>query len=113
MTNIEPERTSRKCDYCGARNQSVSMHSGVYECDKCWDYRKMDRPAASHWAKVGTEFLSNVDMYDLMYYFQKAGLTKEEANTMLSAAHKLRDYSQKLIDVGPEHRWPKEEKTDD
>ena len=98
-----------KCAYCGARNETVATHSGILECKKCWDYRNLDGPAAEHWAKVAADFLSNVDLYDLMYYLPKCELTKEESATMLSAAKKVRDYSQKLVDVGPEHRWPKEE----
>jgi len=93
-----------KCQRCGVEDDTVRTHSNVEECSKCWDYRKLDRPAALHWAKVGAEFLSNVDMYDIMYYLPKCGLTKEEMHTMLNAAKKVQDYSQKLVDHGPEHR---------
>jgi hypothetical protein len=107
--NAEPKRPRQTCAYCGARNESVSTHSGILECGKCWDYRKMDRPAALHWAKVGEEFLSNVDMYDWMYYFDKCGLTRDEAVTMIGAAQKVRDHSKALVEKGPEHTWPKDE----
>jgi hypothetical protein len=102
-------RTAQTCEYCGRRNQSISVHSGIWECEECWNYRKLDGPAAAHWAKVAADFLSNVDMYDLMHYFQKAGLKHEESETMLTAAQKLRDFSQALVDKGPVHMWPKME----
>jgi hypothetical protein len=96
-----------KCQRCGQGDKDVSMHSGVYECGGCWTYRKLDEPAASHWAKVAAEFLSNVDVYDMTVYLQKCGLTKEEGYQMIGAAQKVLDYSQKLVKDGPEHVWEK------
>jgi len=42
---------SKKCQYCGRRSRSVSMHSGILECDRCWDWRKLDHNAALFWKK--------------------------------------------------------------
>jgi hypothetical protein len=107
--NAEPKRPRQTCAYCGARNESVSTHSGILECGKCWNYRKMDRPAALHWAKVGEEFLSNVDMWDVTSYLPACGLTTDEMHTMIRAARKVRDHSKALVEKGPEHTWPKDE----
>lgn len=70
------------------------MHSGVYECDVCWNWRKLDKPAALHWEKVSTEFLSNIDMYDVMNFFPDAGLSREDYTTMIQSARRLLQYSQ-------------------
>jgi hypothetical protein len=112
MTNeapkAEPKRPVQKCAYCGARNQSVSMHSGILECDKCWYYRKMDRPAALHWAEAAAKFLSNVDMYDWMHYLPSCQLSKEEMNSMLVGARRVEIHSRYLVRYGPKHRWDAE-----
>jgi len=110
-TCIEHEGQYQRCGYCGRRNASVRTHSGIEECSQCWDYRKLDRPAALHWAKVTSReegFLSNVDMYDFMDYFPKCGLSKEEAMTMIGAAQKLERYSRYAKENGPEHTWSDE-----
>lgn len=108
---ISEQEGPARCGYCGRQNESVRMHSGIYECQLCWDYRKLDRPAALHWAKVTSRdegFLSNVDMYDFMDYFPKCGLTRDEAETMIVAAQKLERYSRFAREHGPEHTWSPE-----
>lgn len=89
-----------KCSRCGERADRIA--SGMPECDPCWNWRKLDYPAASHWAKVAAEFLSNVDMYDYMTYLPACGLTREEATLMITAAAKVRDHSD-AIKKGPPH----------
>lgn len=97
------------CAYCGTTDASVGTHSGTLECRRCWDYRKLNRPAALHWAKVGASFLSNVDMHDWMTYLPKVcGLTQEEASTMLKGATKVELMSRYLVENGPRHRWSDE-----
>lgn len=79
-----------KCAYCGARNKSVSTHSGILECDKCWYWRKLDGPAHTHWARVTKEFLSNVDAYDWTEFGGKIpDMTMEEFREMLTLAIKF------------------------
>lgn len=86
-----------RCAYCGIEEGSdgaiVEMHSGTYECTKCWYWRKLDGPAARHWAQVAVDFLANVDLYDVTKFFPAAGLTSEETGVMLDAARKLADYA--------------------
>lgn len=96
-----------KCAYCGG--DGARTHSGILECGRCWDYRKLDRPAALHWAKVGESFLSNVDMYDLMDYLPKViGLDRDEMGSMLMAAWKVKTVSRYLVENGPRHTWSAE-----
>lgn len=100
---------NEKCAYCGETDETVATHSGTLECSRCWTYRKLDRPAALHWAKASKEFLSNVDMYDWMTYLTKrAGNTQQEVSTMLKAATKVELESRYLVEHGPEHRWSDE-----
>jgi hypothetical protein len=95
-TEARAAKAKTTCAYCGG--PAGRYHSGVLECQSCWDWRKLDGPAARHWARVGAEFLSNVDMYDLTRYFAKCGLDEDEAGVMLRAARKLAEASQRMID---------------
>jgi len=61
-----------KCAYCGKTKAGVRMHSGIMECKDCWNWRKLDGPAAEHWERVAKEFLSNIDMYDFDQYLTKS-----------------------------------------
>lgn len=98
MTNDE----FKPCNYCG--EPTTGFHSGSWECRACWTWRKLDGPAARHWAKVSEEFLSNIDLHDLQTYFGLCDITRDEANTMLLAARKLRDTSKRLIEA---HSYPR------
>lgn len=84
---------------CSCGEPAVKFSSGRPECWKCWNWRKLDGPAARHWAEVSTQFLSNVDMYDLSNYFGQCGVSLEEAKTMLRAAAKIRDTSKAMLDA--------------
>jgi hypothetical protein len=79
-------REERSCDYCGKTESEVgevSYHSGSKECWPCWNWRKLDGPAASHWAPVFHLFYSNVDFHDLTKFFpQTLGLTQDETATL-------------------------------
>lgn len=101
--------TEVKCAYCGAEDGSVEYHSGVQECRRCWNYRKLDEPAASHWAKVAKAFLSNVDMYDLTQYMPRVvGLEQSELTAVLTGARRIELVSRYLNDNGPRHTWSDE-----
>lgn len=39
-----------KCATCG--NPADKYSSGTPECWKCWNWRKLDRPAAYYWVKA-------------------------------------------------------------
>lgn len=79
-------------------------HSGSYECWSCWTFRKLDRPAASHWRKVLLPLFSNIDYHDQMYFFPDAGTTP----TMLNEAEQTLIYSLLLLRHGPVHTWDRE-----
>jgi recombinational DNA repair protein (RecF pathway) len=100
--------TARRCQRCGITDQSVTTHSNVDECSRCWNYRKLDLPAAEHWAKVAREFLSNVDVYDIMTFLPTALVGAERVadhGGMLRAARRIMEYSERLIKEGPPHVW--------
>lgn len=81
---------------CGREAEKIS--SGSPECWPCWNRRKLDLPAARHWARVADEFLSNVDFYDLQKFLPACGLTDDEVSTMLLSAKKVKEYS-KMIEA--------------
>jgi hypothetical protein len=81
--------------YCGQPAQKIS--SGTPECWKCWNWRKLDGPAARHWEKVGVEFLSNIDMYDRTEFCKKAGLSQEEFAQMIQLADRFTAACQKML----------------
>ena len=107
----EPEPEPRRCSYCGhvddGRN-TVSTHSGREECHGCWNHRKLDRPAAAHWAKVAREFLSNVDAYDVLTYLPKAlegGDRVTDYAAMLRSVQAVAEHSERVLRDGPYHQW--------
>lgn len=83
------------CSRCG--NLADKTSSGMSECWPCWNWRKLDLPAAQHWAPAAEVFLSNVDMYDVMTYLPACGLTQEEMGVMLKAARKVLDHSTTVL----------------
>ena len=87
---------------CGCGQPADKFSSNQPECWPCWNWRKLDRPAADHWERVAGEFLSNVDTYDLMTYLPACGLTQEEAIAMLRSAQTVLEHS-KRIRQGPPH----------
>lgn len=95
-----------KCQRCGIENDTVATHSGVFECSGCWNYRKLDLPAAQHWHKVASAMLSNIDMHDMMTYLPTALQgTDVEYAPMLRGVQAVMQYSKRLIDDGPQHTW--------
>ena len=84
---------------CGCGKPAERYWHGSAICWECWNWYKLDGPAARHWLEVSNTFLSNVDMYDLtMFLPNSIGLTKEEIEVMLNSAQKLHDKCQSLID---------------
>lgn len=81
------------CGYCGIR-PTLKIASGVAECPRCWNWRKLDGPAAYHWLKVSTLFMSNIDMYDWTTFFPKTlGFSGDESmkdvGTMFKTAQEV------------------------
>lgn len=88
------------CAYCGRTEEELgyrpSVHSGVFECGACWNWRKLDGPASTAWSKLTHEFFKTVDMYDLTTFFPKScGLTSDETNELFRLLRKL--------EVGSDH----------
>lgn len=82
---------------CGCGRPADKFSSGDPECWNCWSIRKLDLPAARHWARVAEEFLSNVDFHDLTAFLPACGMTREEAGVMIRCAQKVRDHSKQLL----------------
>jgi hypothetical protein len=115
-TVTEAAAAPHTCAYCGAQNDTVATHSNVLECHLCWTYRKLDQPAAAHWAKVAKEFLSNVDVHDMTTFLPAA--LKDAKNgkgepvdvswsDLLNGAQAVMLHSERLLTDGPPHTWPK------
>jgi len=83
---------------CGRRADKYS--SGTPECWQCWNRRKLDLPAATHWAEAADKFLSNVDAYDLTKYLPACGLSEDDVRVMLESAIRVRDHSRALLEAG-------------
>lgn len=98
-----------KCQRCGIESDTVSTHSGVDECSACWNYRKLDFPAAQHWHKVAAEFLSNVDLYDMQTYLPTSLAGDDRVDIdygqLLRGVQAVMVHSKRLIDDGPQHTW--------
>lgn len=58
----------RRCSYCGTEGPHRD-HSGVPECQSCWDWRKLDSGPARYWFIISLIFSSAVDNYDLTRFF--------------------------------------------
>lgn len=85
-----------KCYGCG--ELTTDIHSGVHECPKCWCWRKLDAPAAHHWYAASEEFLSSVDMHDVMNFFPKRiGWTQDELLAVIEMVTELRDKTETMI----------------
>jgi len=100
--------TVSRCQRCHVDDDTVATHSNVDECSRCWTYRKLDLPAAEHWARVAREFLSNVDLHDLTSFLPEA-LDRSDVltdhATMLRAVRAVAEYSERLLKEGPPHVW--------
>lgn len=82
---------------CGCGKPADKSSSGSPECWPCWNLRKLDRPAARHWAPAAEQFLSNIDMYDCMTFLPAAGLSQEEFSAMFASVKKVLDYSREVL----------------
>jgi hypothetical protein len=90
----------RTCAYCGKTGDEsvVGYHSGSYECGSCWNWRKLDGPAARHWFKAAAMFASNVDMHDLATFMpERAGVTADEFRAAMEVANKIYTATCKML----------------
>lgn len=102
LSRPAPAEHMGPCSYCGLRWGRT--HSARYECGGCWTYRKLDRPAALHWAKVLLPLFSNIDLYDHKDFFPDAGTD----GSFLDGTLEILLRSKLLLIYGPEHTWPDE-----
>ena len=86
------------CAYGDGNHPAERVQSGTPICWQHWYWVKLNLPAATHWKRVGEEFLSNVDMWDLMSYLPACGLTQEEMTIMLKGAEKVVEFSKRVVE---------------
>jgi hypothetical protein len=98
---------SMTCEYCGATDGPYRMHSGVYECDSCWNWRKLDSGATRYWYIISRVALSSVDTYDLTRYFPTTlGWPVADINTFLRLLKQLQDKTGELAEAHEvDKRW--------
>lgn len=85
-------------DFRGHECTDHDIHSGVYECQKCWYWRKLDGPAARHWLKASTEFLSNVDTYDYITFFpNRVGMSQDDFAELISRVAEVMQKCEAMI----------------
>lgn len=82
---------------CTCSDPDTAIHSGVRECDRCWTLRKLDGPAASHWARVCSEFLSNIDGYDLTNFMPDADVPASEFAAAIDTVFKILAYADRIL----------------
>lgn len=90
------------CVYC-EKNQGV-IHSGVFECGVCWDWRKLNGPAARYWvAAIDRLFYdpetgsSAPDLIDIEHW-DKWGL-KDEITYAILLLREMRERYQEEIEA--------------
>lgn len=99
MTVDAPERPIRKCAYCGTPGAHRD-HSGVPECQPCWDWRKLDSAAARYWFILGRMVSSSVDPYDLTSFFpKKLELTADEIKAFTFVINKMTQKTGEMADA--------------
>jgi hypothetical protein len=107
-----------RCGSCGIENETVQTHSNHFECRGCWNHRKLDSPAAQHWAQAAKDFLLKVDAYDIMTYFPRALEDVKNGKgepvdvtwgQMLNAVQAVMLHSERVLKDGPYHVWDKTE----
>ena len=91
------------CAY-GGDHPAEKYMSGTPICWRHWNWVKLDLPAANHWAKVAKEFLSNVDMYDVLNFMPAAGLADHDFARVLEGAQKILAYSLEVQQGPPSRR---------
>lgn len=106
----QEEYDNRRCAYCGmppSEELEVSTHSGVWECTRCWNWRKLDGPAARHWYKVSSEFLDNVDLHDIITFLpERVELDMVKCADAFDVVTKIRDATKQML---IEHKEMKDE----
>lgn len=95
-----------KCAYCGKEGPHRT-HSGLYECQACWDWRKLDSAAARYWFILSRMVGSSVDAYDQMTFFPKVlGLDPEKMKTFAEVINTMIERTGELAkEHHVEERW--------
>lgn len=97
-----------KCGYCARTFPFiVRHHSGVRECGDCWNWRKLDGPAARYWTKAIANLFSNDDGAgpDLIDYqqWERWGI-RDELVDALNALETIRERYEIAIEADAEGR---------
>jgi hypothetical protein len=88
-----------KCGSCDVEGP-WRRHSGVYECQDCWDWRKLDSNAARYYFKLSLMFLSSVDAHDRISFFPKTvGLSDEDMVTLSRIMKQIHEKTNALAEA--------------
>lgn len=92
--------TKARCSHCGlvTSEDRLKFRRGMYECWPCWNFIKLDGPAARHWAPVIRDLLSNIDMYDQTQFLPAAGLSNAEIGAFFKTAERIILHSANLLE---------------
>jgi ribosomal protein L37AE/L43A len=97
VNTMSTTETAHSC-YCGAPTNRC--HSGVWECQDCWDWRKLDGPAARYWAERIPQLMEQgPDLYDQIHFFPKADVTQEEVTAAFDTLEKIFIYSKAQVEA--------------
>jgi hypothetical protein len=96
----------RKCAYCGTEGEHRD-HSGVPECQSCWDWRKLNAGATRYWYILSLMFSSAVDNYDLSSYFPDSlGFTGPDIAELGRLLKQMQEKTEELAKLHhTEDRW--------
>lgn len=107
VPQINPD--GKPCGYCGTWQNEPRVHSGYVECGKCWNWRKLNGPAARYWvAAIDRLFYdpetgsSGPDLNDL-HHWEKWDLT-DEMTYALMLLQDVRDRYQEEINAEKQRR---------
>jgi hypothetical protein len=101
-------KNENQCGVCGTiYTSAVAYHSGVRECGRCWDWRKLYGPASRYWEKAIENLFVNEggsgpDMIDLELW-DKWGI-KNEVIEALNTLEALRVRYEVINNVDRETR---------
>lgn len=91
----------KKCATCGGQAEKYS--SGILECWSCWNWRKLNGPAATYWIEA-VDYLfshdggSGPDMIDIEQW-EKWGIADE----MLFSLYMLKDIRERYQEMKESH----------
>lgn len=82
-------------------HQAERYWNGAPVCWPCWNWNKLDRPAAKHWADTLGEALAKLDMHDISTYLPAALDDPEDpvdVTQFIGLLERVQKYAQAQLD---------------